>query len=282
MPVSPLTTSAARATRSHSAPRSVRPARTRSSGSPAARATASARSRSAAEPVISTGASGPSSAAATAANRSTGQRFAPNAAPGCTRTGAGPPVRRARRVQAQVVGIGRDPGGLQERAPPGPLVRVRRGDRVPLRALPARPRLRAAEPDAPTRFAGRRAPGGSAGRCRAGSRRRPGRGRSTAPRSGRASAAAASTPPIRSTSGASAAVVASTSRCSGWARRSARRAGTATSRSPICSARRTRTVGRASRSSSATRHPYPVPDRPPSRTPARVRAATGWLDRPPP
>ena len=47
MPVSPLTTSAAPATRSHSSPRSVRPARTRSAGSPAAWATASARSRSA-------------------------------------------------------------------------------------------------------------------------------------------------------------------------------------------------------------------------------------------
>ena len=157
MPVSPLTTSAARATRSHSAPRSVRPARTRSPGSPAARATASARSRSAAEPVISTGASGSSSAAATAANRSTGQRFAPNAAPGCTRTGAGPPVRPRRGPagsRRRSSGIGRDPGGLQERAPSGPLVRVGRGDRVPLGTLPARARLRTAEPDAPRRFEG--------------------------------------------------------------------------------------------------------------------------------
>ena len=72
-----------------------------------------------------------------------------------------------------------------------------------------------------------------------------------------------STPPMRSTSGASAALVASTRRCSGWARRSARSAGTATSRSPICRARRTRTVGRESSGrSSATGTPYPPCVRP--------------------
>ena len=258
MPVSPLTTSAARATRSHRSPRSVRPARTRSSGKPRR-----AGDRLGQVP-LGRGAGDQHRRVRIVERCGDGREpvhrpaLRPERRPGVHQDRAGPPVRpprsggRRRRSSgsagiprpagARTIGPARAGGPRRPRPTPGP---------------PARARLRTAEPDAPRRFEGvERAVALRAGAVQVHGDVRGGAGPRHRDRVGRRAGVGtrASTPPIRSTSGASAAVVASTSRCSGWARRSARRAGTATSRSPICNARSTRRVGRRS---SATRHPYP-------------------------
>jgi hypothetical protein len=237
-PVSPLTSRPAAATSAVSPRRSVRPAHTASSARPAARATARASSRSAGDPVTTTARPCAASLRATAAKRSTGQRRAPLAAPGW--------ITVAPRTSA-----GSSSGGGSSS-----ILRGSAGMPLSLRRRHQRSTSCSYE-----RCRGPPALSGTSGCAKA--IRRRGRAASSArwlcgPRPWRLTPSAAlraratgssgavgstsSTAPACSASGSSQAGQASTTRWSGNAARSPRRAGSAVSRSPRPSARRTRMV----------------------------------------
>ena len=236
MPVSPQMTRPAPATMPASCRRSVRPASTRVGGRPAAQATRWASGRSAALPVITTGASARSSAAATVANRSAGQHLAPNAAPGCTIT-AGP--------------LPRAPGGTGSRRSAGSAGMPNASSSAHQRARSCGCRAAISAQSGPAQ-PGLRNPIRSAGRVRSSAwwlcgpepcrftASAGGRTRFQRSASGRSVGSTSSTAPPARASSPSAAGAASTSGHSGWWRRSARSAGTTTSRSPRPDARSAR------------------------------------------
>ncbi len=228
MPVSLDTTSRASATSAASAARLVRPASTAAGPRPAWTARVVARSCSPAVPVITTRSPRSASARASAANRSTGHRLAPNAAPGCSTTAPGAGLGWSGRRSSRSSGSAGTPCAVSSRHQ-----RSRSGspsthsgpDQVALRC-PMRTRglsasssslLRGPRPCRLTTMSGWRARASSGARPRVGS--------------------SSSTAPTSSTIGASQPEVASTRWCCGQCRRSARSAGTLTSRSPSLSAR---------------------------------------------